>query len=94
MPFVNPAIPRSGRFCGCRFVECTDSKRTFFTGRPYADPVGEQPPLSAPLERLRQAVLRQVWQDTDDLATTDRRLGLLPEVYPEEIGVVFNKNRL
>lgn len=47
-----------------------------------------------PLEQLRQAMLRQVWQDTDDFSTTDGRLGLLPEFYAEEIGMVFRKNLL
>lgn len=92
MPFVNPAIPRGGRLCGCRFVEFTRILEIHFTGRSDADPVGEHLSLSFPLERLRQAVLRQIWQDTDDLATTDRRLGLLPEFYAEEIGMVFRKN--
>ena len=69
-----------------------DHSENHFAGRPDADPVREHPPQSYLMERLRQAVLRQIWQDTDDLATTDRRLGLLPEFYVEEIGMVFHKN--
>ena len=87
----------SGRSFGCRLAAYSHLEKTGKTRKPFRRVPwrrsGVGPPTGIlPLERLRQAVLRKVWQDTDDLATTDRRLSLLPEFYAEEIGMGFRKN--
>ena len=96
MPFVKPAtlerqivqLPLCGLFPSRqnRQKEKAISSGTLAPIR--SGSTGRNPPI----ERLLKAMLRQVWQDTDDLSTTDCRLGLLPEFYAEEIGMVFRKN--